>query len=64
MPCWLGTVMAKKKGEKRLAVILACSECKNRNYWTSRNRINTPNKLELNKYCKFCRKITSHKETK
>ena len=56
--------MAKKKGDKRIPVILACGECKNRNYHTARNRINTPNKLELSKYCKFCRKVTLHKETK
>jgi len=56
--------MAKKKGDKRLMVTLACEECKSRNYHTSRNRLNTPNKLELKKYCRFCRKVTVHKETK
>jgi len=56
--------MAKKKGDKRLKVTLACAECKHRNYHTSRNRLNTPNKLELKKYCRFCRKVTVHKETK
>ena len=25
---------------------------------------NTPDRLELKKYCKFCRKHTVHKETK
>ena len=29
-----------------------------------KNKKNTPEKLELNKYCKFCRKTTKHKETK
>jgi large subunit ribosomal protein L33 len=56
--------MAKKKGDKRIMVILACNECKSRNYYTSRNRLNTPNKLELSKYCRRCRKVTPHKETK
>jgi large subunit ribosomal protein L33 len=56
--------MAKKKGDKRIRVILACGECSNRNYYTSRNRINTTAKLELNKYCRTCRKVTAHKETK
>jgi len=56
--------MAKKKGDKRIKAILACDECKMRNYYTSRNRINTPSKLELKKYCRRCRKVTLHKETK
>jgi large subunit ribosomal protein L33 len=56
--------MAKKKGDKRIKAILACAECKNRNYYTTRNRLNTPAKLELNKYCRFCKKVTAHKETK
>ena len=56
--------MAKKKGDKRIKVILACDECKRRNYYTSRNRLNTPGRLELRKFCRFCRKVTIHKETK
>jgi large subunit ribosomal protein L33 len=56
--------MAKKKGEKRIMVILACEGCKSRNYYTSRNKINTPTKLELSKFCNKCRKIAAHKETK
>jgi large subunit ribosomal protein L33 len=45
-------------------VTLACSECKQRNYTTTKNKRNTPDKLEFNKYCRFCRKHTAHKETK
>jgi len=30
---------------------------------TTRNKINTPEKLELKKYCRYCRKRTAHKET-
>lgn len=56
--------MAKKKGDKRIPVILECSECHRHRYHTSRNRLNTPNKLELNKYCRYDRKVTVHKETK
>ena len=52
------------KGDKRIMVILACDECKRRNYYTSRNRLNTPGRLELRKFCRFCRKVTAHKETK
>jgi large subunit ribosomal protein L33 len=56
--------MAKKKGDKRIKATLACTECSSRNYLTTRNKINTPAKLELRKFCKFCRKVSVHKETK
>jgi large subunit ribosomal protein L33 len=45
-------------------VILACTECKQRNYTTTKNKKNTPDKLALKKYCRFCRKHQVHKETK
>jgi len=41
---------------------LACSECKRRNYSTTKNKRNTPDKLALKKYCRFCRVHTLHKE--
>jgi len=45
-------------------VTLACTECKQRNYTTTKNKKNTPDKLTFNKYCRFCKKHTSHRETK
>ncbi|MBD1400244.1 50S ribosomal protein L33 [Pelobacter sp. M08fum] len=45
-------------------VTLACTECKRRNYTTTKNKKNTPDKLEFNKYCRFCKRHTTHKETK
>ena len=45
----------------RTKITLACTECKQRNYNTKKN---DPDRLEMNKYCKFCRKHTLHKETK
>ena len=45
-------------------ITLACAECKNRNYTTTKNKKTTPDKLELRKYCPTCRKHTAHKETK
>ena len=48
----------------RVKVTLRCNECKQRNYNTMKNKKNTPDKLELNKYCPFCRKHTLHSETK
>ncbi|MCD4783784.1 MAG: 50S ribosomal protein L33 [Candidatus Eremiobacteraeota bacterium] len=55
--------MAKKK-ENRIIITLACKECKRRNYTTTKNRIKTPKRLELNKYCPWDRKHTVHKETR
>ena len=48
----------------RQDVTLACGECKNRNYYTKKNKQNTSAKIELKKYCRKCRKHTLHKETK
>ena len=33
-------------------------------YTTTKNKKNTPDRLEMNKYCRHCRKHTLHKETK
>lgn len=48
----------------RVAVTLACTECKRRNYITSKNKKNTPDRLEMKKYCSFCKTHTLHKESK
>ena len=48
----------------RVKITLACSECKQRNYDTKKNKKNDPDRLEMNKYCRFCRKHTLHKATK
>lgn len=54
--------MAKKKKGPRQDFGLKCSICGSFNYITERNKLNTPEKLKLNKYCKKCRKTTEHKE--
>lgn len=51
-----------KKGAREI-VGMVCSTCKNVNYVTDRNKVNMEKKLEINKYCKHCRKVTLHKET-
>ena len=50
--------------EARIIIRMACQECKRRNYSTMKNKKNTPDKLELKKYCSSCRKHMAHKETK
>ena len=39
----------------RVKIVLACTECKQRNYNTKKNKKNDPDRLEMNKYCRFCR---------
>jgi large subunit ribosomal protein L33 len=53
-----------KKADVRVIIHLACSQCKERTYTTTKNRKNDPNRLELKKYCPRCRAHTPHKETK
>ena len=49
----------------RVGITLECTECKNRNYQTTKkNKKNTTDRLELKKYCKTCKGHTVHKETK
>ncbi len=48
----------------RIKVALQCSECKRKNYITSKNKKKTTGKIELRKYCPYCRKHTIHKEVK
>jgi large subunit ribosomal protein L33 len=50
--------------DKRPPLTLACESCKRRNYVTTKSKSNTRERLELNKYCRWCRKHTPHKETR
>ena len=45
-------------------IILACNECKNRNYFTTKNKRTHPERVEWKKYCPRCNKHQVHKETK
>ena len=54
--------MAKK--ENRVMVVLACTECKRRNYNTFKNKVKTTERLELSKYCRWCRCHRAHRETR
>lgn len=56
--------MAKAKKTKREKIILECTVCKNRNYNSTKNKANDPDRLEIKKYCPTCKKTTAHKETK
>ena len=54
--------MAKK--QDRIIIYLACTECKERNYTSSKNKRNDPGRLEFNKFCPRCRLHRLHRETK
>lgn len=55
--------MAKVKRSDKL-ITLRCSVCKRRNYYTAKNKKKVERKIELQKYCKWCRKKTLHKEAR
>lgn len=67
--------MGKNKGS-RITITLEC-ECKNNKkntinkrkngisrYTTSKNKRNTPNRLEMKKFCKYCNCHVNFKEIK
>jgi large subunit ribosomal protein L33 len=43
---------------------LQCTECKRKNYSTTKNKKTTTGKLELKKFCRACSGHKVHKETK
>ncbi|RKY37141.1 MAG: 50S ribosomal protein L33 [Candidatus Omnitrophota bacterium] len=45
-------------------ITIACKICKSRNYHSTRNKKKHPDKVELKKFCRSCRKHTLHRETK
>ena len=57
-------VKKKDSSMPREIVTLQCSDCKDRNYSTTKNKKTTTARLEFSKFCRKCRKHTSHKEVK
>ena len=53
-----------KKGDKRKIVGLTCEACGQRHYYSTKNTMNTPEKLELMKYCPVKRVNAKQGETK
>lgn len=50
--------------QMRTKITLACTECKQRNYNTTKDKKTHPDRMETKKYCRFCKTHTMHKETK
>jgi len=63
-------IMAKKSKDARIQVILECTEHKNSGmpgtsrYITTKNKKNTPERLELKKYNPILKRMTIHREIK
>jgi|LDZU01.1.fsa_nt_gi large subunit ribosomal protein L33 len=51
-----------KKGARQF-IGLVCAACGQQNYVSQKNKTNTPQKVNIKKYCPSCRKTTDHKET-
>ena len=51
---------------RRTPIVLVCTECKARNYKTTKRtgEESNPAPVELKKFCKQCQKHTVHRETK
>ena len=52
------------QSDKRPTITLACGECKRRNYTSRKNKLNDRDRIELRKYCRWCRRHTAHRETR
>lgn len=46
----------------RVTFLMRCTVCGDENYLTVKNKKNTPDRIEQNKFCPKCRKHTIHKE--
>lgn len=53
-----------KKSEKRKILGLVCDACGQRHYYTTKSTMNTPDKIELRKYCPVKRVNAKQLETK
>ncbi|HET9179805.1 MAG TPA: 50S ribosomal protein L33 [Terriglobia bacterium] len=45
-------------------ITLQCSECKNRNYSTTKNKKKHTDRVEIKRFCPKCRQHRAHKEVK
>jgi len=52
------------KKEDRVVVEMACTDCRERNHVTTKNRRNDPDRMELRKFCPRCRGHRLHREVR
>jgi large subunit ribosomal protein L33 len=55
---------AMAKTGVRVAITLACTDCKRRNYQTTKSKRNTPDRVEFKKFCRWCGTHTPHRESR
>jgi len=48
----------------REVINLSCTGCKRKNYTTTKDRKKQSGRIELKKFCPFCRKHVPHREEK
>lgn len=53
-----------KKGDKRKIIGLICDACGQRHYYTTKNTMNTPDKVSLKKFCPVKKTTAAQVETK
>ena len=53
-----------KASDIRPKITLACTDCKERNYITKKNRRNNPDRMEMSNFSPKCGHHTSHRETR
>ncbi len=56
--------MARKSTDARQIITLQCTDCRERNYSTIKNRRNHTSRMELRKYCSRCRNHQVHREVR
>lgn len=56
--------MARKTTDIRAIITMQCTDCRERNYSTNKNRRNDTQRLELRKYCSRCRGHRLHREAR
>lgn len=61
---WPGIFSLESRPVPATIITLQCGECRERNYTTQKNKRNDPDRVELRKYCRRCRRHTAHRETK
>ena len=55
--------MARSKIKEQL-IRLRCEPCKRVNYYKRKNKKGVERKIEIKKFCKWCKKHTKHKEAR
>ena len=48
----------------REKITLECTQCRERNYHTTKNKRKHPDRVSHRKYCRRCKAHVDHKETK